>query len=1429
MSTSDPTPPVGKPVVPLPVPQVTRVPLGRDPTMPIQLKRPVPPPAPVPVAEPPPEVLPVAEPPAAQSAESLAAGAMPPDDWRGNDRTVVGPATPATPPPAGGWHEEWKGDDRTVVTPMASPTPPPAEDWRGDDRTVVGAVAPLSSISGAPAGASEWKGDEATLLGMQPGSAQAKEPGSGTAGSRTPGKTTAPTMDAGWHLAGRKGPLTGTTVDDYELGGVLGEGGMGIVYRAKQISLKRRAAIKVLPSNLAADMRLRARFEAEARTASLLNTPHVVQVFGAGTFDDIVYFAMEFVEGIDLSEIIHAKREKGEVFTPEEAANYVLQAASGLAEAGRHGIVHRDIKPANLMVTNKGVVKIADFGISKVAGELGMTMTGTAVGTPAYCSPEQGRGEAVDPRADIYSLGVVFYELLTGSKPFDGTSANALIYQHNYQEPKLLKELRPELADAYQVVCLKCLMKDPVGRYQDANELVADLERARDGNMSMTAVFQAKFGTGAEAAMAKYLGVNKRWWLKYVIAAGFLLIIGGGGLYWRISTSSERLERERLFQTDVEKHKVALRDLNGAKPVPKGAGDDIKWLQTNVPDDSDLPRWQAKMARVTKLQTSLAVLDAPAFPERALRDRTRADLTTYADDVGRGGADVQRWEARLTATDQRDAALRANLHQELDAQETLPAALRTRAAPVVAELARLAGAKDPDVARWSQRLTDTDSEIAERRKLLAALDAKDLALTEAGAEASKQSLTRLATLVDPQDPDLLRWSSVLAAHDQGLASLRRTLGTELDQERVLTVAQQAAILPYLERYRAQVPAGNPQLVAWSRRLDDSQGRVSALRKALAAGLDGEQALPSETALTELGRTLTDYAVLATPDDADLARWSARVRQERDAIDGDRALLGELDKTPTNQLTLVSRAACEKSLSRLDARGAIAADRKGAVQRRLAEEKAFEEAVRADLKTRSADSRSTAAPETIAQLGRLELIAGQQDPDVRDWRGRLAQYFKLYDALKPLDRLTSIPAGATENLKAFSLIVGDDASQAVVWRSKLTRVSQLTVALKGTEEIRPLPPGALANATELVDKWVGPEDLQARDWLAKAKRVTALRTRLTSLFGEAAGSGVATDYVLPPDSGARRDVDDLITLTGDHEPVVRHWRYRAQVLAGPGKPAWATDCGRDAFGPWAELTVGDTKQRLRYVPAGTFTIGSPADEAGRDEDEPQVPGILLTKGLWLADSECTQKLWQEVMGSNPSRFRRTSDAEDHPVERISWDDAQAFCKALAARLSVELQPRLPTEAEWEYACRAGQPGTYFDATGPIDADHLSEVAWSGLLDGTRGVRRRAPNRLGLFDMHGNVWEWCQDRYGTYSAVEVQDPVGRQEETRVARGGSWADPARTLRVANRLALRSDLRTLYTGMRFALPVTWPAGSEPKLPGLDEELSVLTPSATP
>ncbi|MFM2089521.1 MAG: hypothetical protein RLZZ127_10, partial [Planctomycetota bacterium] len=597
-------------------------------------------------------------------------------DWKGAEQTSVGPASPATPPPA----VPWTGGEGTMVgmpTPPRPGIPAGAVPWTGGEQTLAGMPAP----GAAPAGAAPWTGGEQTLAGMPAGAAPAGEAGwagteatavGGAAAPADPsrpatdparklGKTTA-TMDDGWHLKGRKGPMTGQTFGDYDIGGVLGEGGMGVVYRARQVSLKRRVALKVLPPALANDTRLLQRFEQEARTASLLNTPHVVQVFAAGTVDGTSFFAMEFVEGTDLSEIIKAKDAKGERFATEEAADYIIQAARGLAEAGKLGIVHRDIKPANLMVTSKGLVKVADFGISKVAGEHSLTMTGTAVGTPAYCSPEQGRGDAVDHRSDIYSLGVVLYELLTGRKPFDGATANALIYQHNYAEPTLLREIRADLSEEYQAIALKCLQKDPANRYQDAADLVGDLERVRAGSAPMTALMSA-FGTGADEAMRR-LGIKQRRVWPW-IAAATVAILGAGGAYWWWQAGEQERAVARDERTRLREKLAAVID----KPVPVDASVpvDLRAYAGLVGDgDEDVVRWSAEIVGIQAAERDLAVLDREELPGAASRAALAARLLDHARWVGTAGQDHQRWTARLAQVDGRIADLRRTLAGTFD-------------------------------------------------------------------------------------------------------------------------------------------------------------------------------------------------------------------------------------------------------------------------------------------------------------------------------------------------------------------------------------------------------------------------------------------------------------------------------------------------------------------------------------------------------------------------------------------------------------------------------------------------------------------------------------------------------------------------------------------------------------------------------------------
>ncbi len=321
--------------------------------------------------------------------------------------------------------------------------------------------------------------------------------------------------------------LTGQQWGDFELGRKIGQGGMGAVYIGKQVSLDRPVAIKVLPTHLSSDPSFRKRFELEAKAVALITSPYIIQVFGAGEHDGHSYFAMEFVEGKDLGERI----KDGLRPTPEESAGFLLQAAKGLAAAGEHNLIHRDIKPGNMMVTDKGELKIMDFGLVKLKNEDGssgggLTMAGAVMGTVNYFSPEQGRGEECDQTTDIYALGVVFYQLLTGSLPFSGTDATAVIYQHIHAEPRALKEINPNIPDSYQAIITKCLQKDRRKRYQTAKELIKDLELIIEGAKPQHAPIEPNETTAA-GSVADKKGSNAG-----LILVIILLLAGAGGYYW---------------------------------------------------------------------------------------------------------------------------------------------------------------------------------------------------------------------------------------------------------------------------------------------------------------------------------------------------------------------------------------------------------------------------------------------------------------------------------------------------------------------------------------------------------------------------------------------------------------------------------------------------------------------------------------------------------------------------------------------------------------------------------------------------------------------------------------------------------------------------------------------------------------------------------
>ncbi len=1171
--------------------------------------------------------------------------------------------------------------------------------------------------------------------------------------------------DDGWHRVGQRGPLTGQVFADYEIGAVLGEGGMGTVYRARQKSLGRRVAVKTLSSAIGHEPLQRARFEIEARAASLIQSPHVVAVYAAGSWDGTAYFVMEYVEGSDLNTLL----AEGRGLPHQRALELTLQAARGLAAAAAKGIVHRDIKPGNLLLTADGTLKIADFGISKIGGEHNLTRTGTAVGTPSYLSPEQGRGEPTDTRSDLYSLGCVLYEALTGRKPFTGENADAVIYQHNYAEPQLPRTLVPEIPEPVQALVVRCLQKDPAKRYQTPDALIADIEAVRAGELSVTALLQARYGTGAEEQMRRRLGRRQRWALP--LAAGLILAaLATGVLVWRQSTAESRLAAQR----QEEQLRTRLRTgLDALQPAPPGSHDDLAALTRLAgAGDTDVRRWQGKLGAIGTIDTRLARLHGAELPAAPLRAEATADLADLAGLVGAASPTAVRAEARLAETLAETVRLRQQL-ATLDAGADASLASRERLAPALDALVRLVGEHDADAARWRRRLSELDRQVAALRGALIALD-------KPGALPDEPALDRLAAHLDelarlrasvPADAEELRWRATLAGHRAAITRHRDRLA-RLDDAAPPSEAQLAQLEPELAGYRARVLPDDARLLRWQGALESNRRRLADLR-ARCALLDHATELP-QPRLVEARAALAELRPLLAVDDAEALKRERALGEAEAALARWREALTPLDGEAAVPLaqTQLARAA----VTGLRRRQALDSE----AQRRLEARLLGEERRLAELRDRCRVADDAAARISAGLADDIVLygwLMGEDDADYKRWRLRIVDFVELRRRLAPLDRAAPLPDTVDADLAALAALVSENDAALGAWRSKVQRVRTLLAALAALDAVA-APPDRAEAAIDELRQLVGAFP-QEPAWRAKLARIRSRETACAARLG-------SRNVLLAADALAL--LADLETETGVTATSAA-WRTRAAVLAGPPPPAWACAHTVDARGPRAVLRLpGEPALTVafRHVPPGSFTIGSPLDERDRDSDELGAE-IVLTRGRWIAECEVSQAVYERIAGVNPSVQR----GAELPVQHLDWVQATEF----AARFSTAcgVTARLPSEAEWEHACRAGG----------LDPVELGRAAWYRETsdDACHPIGRRPPNALGLHDLLGNVWEWCSDRYGLYPPTGASDPQGGEREERVVRGGSWADPARLLRPANRAALAPTTRSVQIGMRLVI----------------------------
>ena len=309
-------------------------------------------------------------------------------------------------------------------------------------------------------------------------------------------------------------PLTsGTMVSHYRIVEKIGAGGMGEVYLAEDTELNRKVALKFLPPDLCRDADCRARFKREAQAAAKLSHPNIVTIYEVAEFHDRPYIVMEYLPGKSLKEIIRS----GDM-PLGKAIDLAVQIGEGLDAAHRAGVVHRDVKPANIVIGDDGRARILDFGLATIRGTERLTQTGSTVGTLGYMSPEQTRGEEVDQRSDIFSFGVILYEMITGRLPFHGEHEAAILYAIGYEEPEPLARYKTGVPDELQRIVSKTLAKSKDERYQHTDDLLADLRTFSKQGLPSTAEKP-----------------RRDLWNRYVVssAAAVILVIAG---YWVIKT-----------------------------------------------------------------------------------------------------------------------------------------------------------------------------------------------------------------------------------------------------------------------------------------------------------------------------------------------------------------------------------------------------------------------------------------------------------------------------------------------------------------------------------------------------------------------------------------------------------------------------------------------------------------------------------------------------------------------------------------------------------------------------------------------------------------------------------------------------------------------------------------------------------------------------
>jgi formylglycine-generating enzyme required for sulfatase activity len=1247
----------------------------------------------------------------------------------------------------------------------------------------------------------------------------------------------------------------------YELLEELGRGGMGVVYKARQVSLNRVVALKVVLSGGHAGPEERLRFLQEAEAIAQVRHPGIVQVFDFGTHNELPWFSLEFCEGGSLAE-----RLRQGPLPPREAAEVVEKVARTVRAAHEAGIVHRDLKPANVLLTGRGEPRVTDFGLAKRADAASHTETGAVMGTPAYMAPEQAEGKKdIGPPADVWALGAVLYACLTGRPPFQAATPMETVHQVSSDDPVPAQRLNPNVPADLETICHKCLQKAPARRYDSAAELADDLRRFLDGGPIHARPVGWTERTSKWAARNPALSVSAA-----VIA--LLLVVGVSLVTWQWRVAVDALERARTEQS--------RRVLAQVDALSRAAPGEVSSILASLEEHRDevLPRlreaYGAETGRLRKMRLALALM--PSAPDEVLgplmewmlEAEDPAEVLLARDALMPHAADLREglWRQKglrsrvaLAAFDPHSPRWKGEVHEVLEGMLSANAlhlgawvqGLRPVRAALVGPLKEAFRKEGPHQKAAALILADYCADDANTlAELLQDANTEQYAVLRFALDRHREKMLALmeeAVARQPGDwkdaPLPKSWQAPAEAVVKeitsagGMVMERFALCQALPLDRVAAVAEALRPCGYRPtRVRPYAEGGSVKAaVVWQRDGRDWQLRIGLTATQATKASEGKLVLADMSnyrvgdgeryALLWTGGEAGEFAgffigvqkdqlpatianatarglVPATinglaGDDGvshfcgvcrgwpDLLNvWGVRANRSRDQFEDDlfagQYLLLDVgayvwkDTTARPPVEQLQFANTWVALAGLEAKALIALPH----QPHLAQSRELVSRGWRPVGLSVAGGRVTSAWHRPKPVARQAELAGWRQARAAATLLNLGRPEKAWPVLRHSDNPT-----------AQSCLIADAAPLKVDAQLLLRRLGvekdagarrALVLAL-GEYSEKELPAGVRGPLVKKLLNWYrddpDPGIHSAINWLLRFSREGPVARPLD--WGQA-------------ETLDRIDAD----LTGKPAGKKR-WYVNGQgqmyvVVPGPSEFRMGSPLGEVG-----RLNPEDEKPHRRVIPHSFAIAAAPVTMHSWRTFLAENPGVPHLDLKWHSpDPDCPAVL---TMYAAMAYCNWLSKKEGIPKDQWCYPDKIEEGMKLPADLLKLKGYRLPMEAEWEIAARAGtttsrsfgEGSSLFGRHGWC-ADNAHNRTWP--------VGMKRPNPWGLSDVHGNVQNWCND-IGEYYPLDPRqttaliNPVINDKARRVLRGGSFLDQGLTVRSANR--------------RKLLPSTWNVGS--------------------